>query len=317
MRQARFWIQVSVAVAIILLSCVATIFSNEGRRLYTFPVGAWPLPFTRRSNTRFSSDRSNLLGPCRMEEQLASELSCEEFVERYLGQEPVVIRQLFKEANKAFLEDTSPNEFRKRYGHLPVKLSTANSFTGREWSETDLASYMDHMLHPQNETLSGNQTFYLFGSQQGAEWSSFLANYWRPSLKYPSESFMKDHIDSTSVCERLRWDSGIQQDELTSLSFGLAGSGTGVPFHFHGPGFLQMLHGRKRWFLYPPQTTPKFHPNETTLTWVRSVYPDLANADKPTHECVLGPSDVIYFPNSWMHATLNIDNYTAFIATFA
>lgn len=30
-----------------------------------------------------------------------------------------------------------------------------------------------------------------------------------------------------------------------ALSFGIAGSGTGVPFHFHGPGFAEIIHGSK------------------------------------------------------------------------
>ena len=32
-----------------------------------------------------------------------------------------------------------------------------------------------------------------------------------------------------------------------SLSFGMGGSGSGVPFHTHGPVFAEVLHGRKVW----------------------------------------------------------------------
>lgn len=31
----------------------------------------------------------------------------------------------------------------------------------------------------------------------------------------------------------------------TFLGFGIAGAGTGVPFHFHGPGFAEVIHGHK------------------------------------------------------------------------
>ena len=33
-------------------------------------------------------------------------------------------------------------------------------------------------------------------------------------------------------------------------------------------------------------------------------------------ECTLNPGDIIYFPNMWWHATLNLDEYTAFVSTF-
>lgn len=54
--------------------------------------------------------------------------------------------------------------------------------------------------------------------------------------------------------------------ERGMLSWGLGGSGTGVPFHTHGAVFAEgeflysfttqfkckVLHGMKRWFLYAP-----------------------------------------------------------------
>ncbi|GBG27343.1 Bifunctional lysine-specific demethylase and histidyl-hydroxylase NO66 [Hondaea fermentalgiana] len=267
-----------------------------------------------------------LFGPgCKMPRE--TNLSCEDFVKRYLGQEPVVLRGVLRSENEAFFAATASAFLREHHGSLPVKISTANSFTGRDWTETDLATYMDSLLRPQDESRAGNQTLYLFGSQQGPAWEDFLRSYHRPTLVYPSESFVEASLGSPSpeaLCLGLDADQSKgpghlseRQDRLTSLSFGLAGAGTGVPFHFHGPGFLQMIHGRKRWFLYPPGSSPDFHPNATTLSWVRTVYPHLTESAKPSHECVLEPGDVIYFPNSWMHATLNLDNYTAFVATFA
>jgi hypothetical protein len=53
----------------------------------------------------------------------------------------------------------------------------------------------------------------------------------------------------------------------------VAGPGSGVPFHFHGPGFGEAVHGRKRWFLTRPEIRPQFHPNETTLQWFLQKYP--------------------------------------------
>ena len=99
-----------------------------------------------------------------------------------------------------------------------------------------------------------------------------------------------------------------------ALSFGLAGPGSGVPFHFHGPGFAETLHGRKRWFLTPPDIQPEFNPNKTTLQWLQEDYDRIA-AEIELHECTLGPGQIIYFPDRWWHATLNLDT-AVFISTF-
>ncbi|NXS70745.1 JMJD8 protein, partial [Pandion haliaetus] len=70
----------------------------------------------------------------------------------------------------------------------------------------------------------------------------------------------------------------------------------------------------QRWFLYPPDKTPHFHPNETTLAWLHHTYPALPPAERPL-ECTLRPGEVLYFPDRWWHATLNLDT-SVFISTF-
>ncbi|XP_051698163.1 jmjC domain-containing protein 8 isoform X2 [Oryctolagus cuniculus] len=70
----------------------------------------------------------------------------------------------------------------------------------------------------------------------------------------------------------------------------------------------------QRWFLYPPEKTPQFHPNETTLAWLRDTYPGLAPAARPL-ECTISAGEVLYFPARWWHATLNLDT-CVFISTF-
>ena len=97
------------------------------------------------------------------------------------------------------------------------------------------------------------------------EWSSFFKEYKLPSLTLPGH--------------------------FPALSFGLAGPGTGVPFHFHGPGFAETIYGRKRWFLTPPDVKPEFHPNKTTLQWFYEDYPRIRE-NIFMYECTLKPGEV-------------------------
>lgn len=48
----------------------------------------------------------------------------------------------------------------------------------------------------------------------------------------------------------------------------------------------------QRWFLYPPDQTPEFQPNHTTLSWVSLSYPNLELHQMPV-ECTIRPGEVM------------------------
>ena len=74
-----------------------------------------------------------------------------------------------------------------------------------------LGQFHVHFLHNiDKHAFSFSETFYFFGDNDIEEWSDLLSEYNLPPLNLPHHS--------------------------AALSFGLAGPGTGVPFHFHGPG---------------------------------------------------------------------------------
>ncbi|XP_057171140.1 jmjC domain-containing protein 8 isoform X2 [Ursus arctos] len=173
------------------------------------------------------------------------------------------------------------------FGDSVVRLSTANTYSYRK-VDLPFQEYVEHLLHPQDPTSLGNNTLYFFGDNNFSEWASLFQHYSPPPFSL---------LGTT-----------------TAYSFGIAGAGSGVPFHWHGPGFSEVIYGRKRWFLYPPEKTPEFHPNKTTLTWLQDTYPTLAPSVRPL-ECTVQAGEVLYFPDRWWHATLNLDT-SVFISTF-
>ena len=93
-------------------------------------------------------------------------------------------------------------------------------------------------------------------------------------------------------------------DGDVTLSFGVGASGSGVPFHVHGHGWAECLHGAKvsvrilgnvhctvtcraarcvdslclrqqRWLLFPPKHRPAFDPDASSSAWLRDVLPRL------------------------------------------
>jgi hypothetical protein len=179
------------------------------------------------------------------------------------------------------------------FGSKLVTVSTANTYSYKK-NTMRLDDYLNKYVlsmekNDDHHSLKyGNETWYFFGEHNYAEWKTLLELYEQPVYKLPGTS--------------------------PAYSFGIAGFYTGVPFHFHGPGFAETIHGRKRWFLYPPEHKPRFDPDKSTLHWFLEDYSQLKPAAMPL-ECVLEPLDVIYFPDRWWHATLNVDN-VVFISTF-
>ena len=128
-------------------------------------------------------------------------------------------------------------------------------------------------------------------------------------------------VDAVTVAARPQRSRDIDDERLggftAALSFGIGASGTGVPFHVHGPGFSEVLWGRKRWFLTHKDEKPDFSPDETTLMWLRTRYYSIMQSDfrGKLFECTIGPGEALYFPDHWWHATLNIGE-TVFMSTF-
>ncbi|VDP26023.1 unnamed protein product [Heligmosomoides polygyrus] len=231
-----------------------------------------------------TSDIVGQEGPCNIERHDGKQLSQEEFVKRYAFAEPVIIYNI---DNEQFRKVTTRKSMLDGWKDTPVTLNSANTYSYTRVPAT-FGDYIDSHLKPQSRESLGNETMYLFGDLDQKLWAPLLKEYKLPKWSLPGHS--------------------------PAVSFGIAGPGTGVPFHFHGPGFAEVIYGSKRWFLYPYEERPDFEPDHTTMEWYLDAYPSLPREKRPL-ECLMKPGEVIYFPDKWWHATLNTET-SVFISTF-
>eukprot|EP01043_Picozoa_sp_COSAG02_P066047 COSAG02_NODE_10153_length_2007_cov_53.860063_1_plen_498_part_10 len=94
----------------------------------------------------------------------------------------------------------------------------------------------------------------------------------------------------------------------------LGGNGSSVGFHAHADSVVALLFGAKRWFLYPPGTTPRprWRDPRGMQSWVwqhsrGEGEPAAVGTESGSEmlECVQRPGEVLYVPEGWHHATLN------------
>ena len=60
---------------------------------------------------------------------------------------------------------------------------------------------------------------------------------------------------------------------------------------------------------------PEFHKDQTSRNWMEYNYVAMDPDERP-YECTLEPGDLVYFPDMYWHATINLDPFTAFVSTF-
>ncbi|VDN51866.1 unnamed protein product [Dracunculus medinensis] len=221
---------------------------------------------------------------CNIERYDANYLTQKIFEERFAYIEPVVI---FNIKNNKFSYETRKRNLLKNWKNAGITLNSANSYSYKRVATT-LNDYVNKEMKAQKMDKLGNETLILFGDIDGEIWGDLLNDYNLPKWFLPNY--------------------------FPALSFGIAASRTGVPFHFHGPVFAEVIHGSKLWFLYPFNNRPEFDPDESSFKWFIEKYPDLKGDQRPL-QCLLRPGEILYIPDKWWHATLNAET-SVFISTF-
>jgi len=279
-------------------------------------VGGWGCPASWRATSWGAVDAGDGGGPCTVDRVPASLLSAADFADRYLGVRPVVV--VFGAGWNAKARALTTREAVLRdHGHRNVTLSDATTYSPS--SRKVRVSVSEYVA---SFSAAGAERRYLFGDHGRDEWANVFDVFQRPPYGPDAPGA------AGSAAAVPHW----------AYSFGLGERGSGVPFHVHGGGWSECLHGSKRWFLYEDGVVPRFEAEMATADWVAQVYPDLAprpskDTEEAKHlermvaeapdevagyrplECTIVPGEALYFPPGWYHATLNTQE-GAFISTF-
>ena len=93
---------------------------------------------------------------------------------------------------------------------------------------------------------------------------------------------------------------------VTTLQFALGNNGSGSPMHFHQDAVNLLLSGRKRWWLQPPSRAAmsRLHPLDVqSCSEARHCYDSAWVVEQEV-------GDVMYVPDMWGHAVLNLEQHT-------
>ena len=83
---------------------------------------------------------------------------------------------------------------------------------------------------------------------------------------------------------------------------------SGSPPHFHRHVFNGLVYGLKHWYLWPPSTAHFAYSH--VKDWQRE-YLEGKYSSFPAIECVQRPGEVVYVPENWGHAVVNLEDSIA------
>ena len=105
-------------------------------------------------------------------------------------------------------------------------------------------------------------------------------------------------------------DPALAPHQDGTFEFMIGPAGTGASMHTHRPAWNALVHGRKRWFIMPPVDHDRddIMATMSALRWFRDVLPTIAHGHAvEAFEFVQEAGEVVWIPDGWPHAVLNVE----------
>ncbi len=215
------------------------------------------------------------------------------FVFDYLSlQRPVLIRNVTNNHQmKSLYQRWQRNKFEQEFRTLKfteVEIPYAESFGYKTSKQTTVKKFMTKMrkLNQEQKDIQNFADFtnptYIFETISLD--STILADFTMPSVLDP---------DTTNI-------------DINKLQFYMGPTLSGSPVHFHRNAWNILVYGQKRWFLYPPDKA--FYSKQHVLDWWKDNRGggERGWSETPPLECVQYPGDLMFVPDMWGHAVINL-----------
>lgn len=208
---------------------------------------------------------------------------------------PVLARQGYNPSTYPRLRRLLSKEtLRDTFGAMPVKVG-AVPYQGTQ--SITMREFIDHLDAGDDDRddkqLASSAPDYLFESLP---------------VGHPLRNLIEQHYPEWA-------GPSVPQERQVQLAIG--GKRTGAPPHYHKAAVNTLFYGRKKWFFMPPTST--VYTSQSAQEWLSSRHEHRAKREedgKTILECVQQPGDLIFVPDFWGHATLNLEPSVAVASEF-
>jgi len=260
-------------------------------------------PFARRVANEGPPDMSGTSElPCNIERVDTQTLTKDEFMGQYVYEgRPVILTGMTSDwpAHVNWKIEALKKTHGSRFVNVVVRSGLATyhriegepaEFMKRHYVSMTIKEFVESSMHDRrrNSTeMSADPPYFLMPAE---EMGDISADYHSSHLFDPPE-FM--------------WPTA---NRTKKTLFSLGPPNAGAYFHAHSAAWNAVIHGSKRWFLFPPPASNYGPKHGSMVDWVQSVYPTLTQ--RPV-ECVQKAGEILFIPTGWFHGVLNLEDTVA------
>ena len=297
---------VAIVIAIILFhyynnsseEIISTFRASDNPVTDSMSSPVWRINPHPKSSLHIGKDR------CTIERMNESDMTYTKFVNEYWRQKPIILVRV-PHVNTGVQNYTTRQNMIQQFATQSIPIAGIEAYAFREEQTKKFSEYLDQISNP-------------VASQKGATSKAKNVDFNFGIDKYGigDRYVVPDVINYT-----IQGDISSVIEHSWHFQVAIAGYGVGLPFHWHGDVFAEVLHGERRWFLYPPHISPQFNPRTTSQQWFNEIYLPTYSENKAqtSHllECSMQPNEVLYVPADWFHATISLGEAVAVTTSFA
>jgi hypothetical protein len=220
--------------------------------------------------------------------QLGTVANLTEWDKKYSGQMPLVLTP----NATGYAQEFTRARLLSSFGQLGVAVGTPESIARGEHSTQDSAFTLSEFAAEMRETdFAAAMSVYDEGFFDSAK-------RLRRALPFPLSSF----------------NSSSETTNQFVAALTLGADSTSVVFQYSEDKYVDLMHGQKLWFLFPPKTSPppRYSLPGGMQRWVSEEYFKMEENKKPL-ECIQHPGQVMYIPEGWHHASMSIGESVAVV----
>jgi ribosomal protein L16 Arg81 hydroxylase len=216
-------------------------------------------------------------------------LTRERFEREFYGRKPVLFRNS-NDNNETYRIFENRQDLVKTYGNVNVGVASmahGQALTGSYEYHTSFSNMMQAI------GTWPPQDMYFFDSSDG----EFLAACKEKLGFTPLDSYKPaPQFDNT------------KQWENSHLRMTFGGATSGLALHMHHAAYNELFSGAKRWTIFAPGHGPVsqgYNQYESHFLWLKQ-HANSIKYKPGVSEFVQYPGDVVYIPDGWLHATMNL-----------
>ena len=286
-------------------------------------------------NAKFNWDVKSNEHPCNIRRISDRDMDQKSFGPSYPY--PLVIYPSSGRRNSNFSRLTTVENLASNFApNFNVTLSGSDSLSSHR-RQIPMNQYLDEILHANGvgETLPdqlGNESWYFFGETFTDDWAAFLLSYELPRCHSCTRGQVALSFGIGNTGSGVQWHihgPGFSETIHGRKHWVLYPPNQRPSYNldYASRHWMEHEYGRlENWTEDDVEKERNSHAEYMTNSYevkrngpplsIMSKNPESGPSGKKPFECTIHPGEMIYFPDQWHHATINLDAYTCFVSSF-